>query len=252
MLGSGRECTLFSQPVSGVRGWHLHSHNDTIVNALELMAPSFATAYRQLDTDGIVEVDSDQGGDTTQTITVFGIDENGRKAKDDIELNGTTAVDGVVIFSYIENIMVDALSAGIMFIQEDTGPQYIMEIEAGLLNSGIAQHFNGECESYVTYFAAGTYALSEAILNFELRWYPNDLSCRGTSTGYEVLDRVMAGGSSHSTLKSYNQAPAPHAYPMPIGPLPKGGWLCVYVIAPEADNSNAWCTVQGFDVEVPV
>ena len=252
MLGSGKECTLFSQPVSGTRGWHLHSHNDTIVNALELMAPSFGTTYAQLDADGTVACDSDQGGDTSQTMTVYGIDSNGKKAKEDIELNGTTEVDGGITFSYIENIWVDALSAGIMSLKETAGDTYIMEVEAGLLNSGIAQHFNGECESYVTYFAAGTYALSEASLNFELRWYPNDSSCRGTSTGYEVLDRVMAGGSSNSNLKSYNQAPAPHAYPMPIGPLPKGGWLCVYVIAPEGDNSNAWCTVQGFDVEVPI
>ena len=252
MLGSGRECTLFSQPVSGVRGWHLHCNNDTIVGTAELMAPSFGTTYAQLTADDLIEGDTDQS--TTETITVYGIDSNGKKATENIILNGTTAVDGAITFSYIENIWASDVNAGIMWVQKNTGPAYIMEIEAGLLNSGIAQHFNGECESYVTYFAAGTYALSEASLNFELRWYPDDDASRGTAgtTGYEVLDRVMAGGSSHSNLKSYNQAPAPHVYPMPIGPLPKGGWLCVYAVAPEADNSNAWCTVQGFDVEVPV
>jgi len=230
-----RECVLQPAP-TGARGWHIHSLNDAIGSGLGIMAPSFGTTYRQLDTDGIVEADSDQSGDTTQTMTVYGIDSDGNKANEDIELNGVTAVDGAVTFSYIENIWVDALSAGIMFLQENTGPQYIMEVEAGFLNSGIAQHFNGELESYITFFAGGLYDETKDAM-YELRWYPDDSSCRGTSTGYEVLDRLYCPvESGHDN----------HPYPMPIGPLPSGGWLVVYAMA-DATSAKGWVTLQGFD-----
>lgn len=229
-----RECVL--NPAPGARGWHIHSLNDTIGGTLEIMAPTFGSTYRQLDTDGIVEGDCDVA--CTNVLSVYGIDSDGNKANEDITLNGTTAVDGTVTFSYIENIWADALIAGIMWVQENTGPQYIMEIEQNSLNSGIAQHFNGGLESYITFFAGGLYDESKDAM-FELRWYPDDEASRGTaaSLGYEVLDRlycpVEAGHDNHR-------------YPMPIGPLPAGGWIVVYAMA-DAASAKGWITLQGFD-----
>lgn len=237
---SDRKCTLFGTPRIGAKGWHLHSHNDDIDATAEIMAPTFGTTYAQLDGDGTVACDSDQAGDTTQSMYVYGIDSNGRKVNETIALNGTTEVDGLLTFSYIENIWADALSAGIMSLKETSGDTYIMEIEAGLLNSGIAQHFNGEDESYITMFGAGLSVVTDDAL-FELRWYPDDSSCRGTSTGYEVLDRLFVTTEVSNT--------PPHIYPMPIGPLPAGGWIVVYASAASA-NAGGWCTVQGFDVGV--
>lgn len=235
------KCTLFGTPTTSARGWHLHSYNDTIGNSLEIMAPTFGTTYAQLAADDTVACDSDQAGDTTQSMYVYGIDSNGRKVNETIALNGTTEVDGSLTFSYIENIWVDALSAGIMSLKRTTGDTYIMEVEAGFLNSGIAQHFNGEEESYIAYFSGGLYDTTKDCL-FELRWYPDDSSCRGTSTGYEVLDRIFMPVETGEA--------APHCYPMPIGPLPPGGWIVVYAIA-DAASAKGWCTVQGFDVGKP-
>jgi len=234
-----RECTLLSNPVPGARGWHIHSYNDTIGATIEIMAPTFGTTFAQLAAEDNIEADSDQAGDTTQTITVFGIDNAGKKAREDIELNGTTAVDGTTVWRYIENIRADALSAGIMWVnRDDEGHTYIMEIEAGLLNSGIAQHFNGEDESYITFFAGGLYDGTKDA-TFELRWYPDDASCLATA-GYEVLDRLYCPvESGHDN----------HPYPMPIGPLPPGGWIVVYAIA-DAASAKGWCTLQGFDMSI--
>jgi len=250
MLGSGRECTLFNQPLSGVRGWHLHCHNTTIVNALELMAPATFT-YAQNDGVDELELVSSSSADTTQYITAYGIDANGKKISQRVLLTGDTVIKTDVTWLYFENAWLSAEAAGTVTIDDDD-TNLIAEIEIGSINTGICQHFNGEEESYIAYFAAGIYSLSESCLNFELRWYPDAADCLDATDDFEVLDRIMVGGGSHTALQSYNQAPAPRVYPMPIGPLPKGGWLCVYAITPEGDNCQGWVTLQGFDVEVPV
>jgi len=229
----------FNRPVPGAVGWHIHSYNDTIGNALEIMAPTFGSTYAQLAAEDLVEGDSDQAGDTTQSLTVWGINNSGKKQRETIALNGTTAVNGTVTWRYIENIRCDALSAGIMFLSRDTGNTYIMEVEAGLLTSNIAQHFNGEDASYITGFAGGIYDTTMDCL-FELRWYPDDASCL-TSAGYEVLDRI--------TCLVETVEPHPRVYAQPIGPLPPGGWIVVYALANGA-SAKGFCTLQGFDVGV--
>lgn len=243
MLGSGRECVLLSYPRAGARGWHIHSYNDDIDTSMEIMAPTFGTTYAQLAADDEVVVYSDSANDITQNVTVYGIDSNGKKATESIAVAGTAKVSGLITFSYIENIWMDReATTGIIALARDNSATYtyIMEVEVASINSGIGQHFNGECESYVTFFAGGLYD-ETADAAFELRWYPNDDGSRGTggASGYEVLDRLYCPTEDGRDN---------HAYPMPIGPLPKGGWLVVYGLG---NSSLGWCTVQGFDVEVP-
>ena len=239
MLQSPRECT-FMPMRPGDRGWHFHTYNDN-VGSIAIMAPTYATSYAQLTVDDEVVVYS--ASTDTQIVTVFGIDSSGRKAKENIQVAGTAKVSGLITFSYIEDIRLNVVSANIISLSRDqSGYAYIMEVEAATLGHPVAQHFNGECESYITYFAGGTYDTGNDIM-LELRWYPDDDASRGTAgtTGYEVLDRLQ------SPTEALNIAP--HVYPSPIGPLPKGGWIVVYAVG---STTKGFCTVQGFDVEVPV
>lgn len=239
MLQSPTECT-FMPMRPGDRGWHFHSYNDD-VDSIELMAPTYATAYAQLAADD--EVVAYSASTDTQIMTVYGINSEGRKAKENIQIAGTSKVSGLITFSYIEDIRLNLVSANKLSLSRDNSATYtyIMEVEAATLGHPVAQHFNGECESYITYFAGGTYDAGNDLM-LELRWYPDDDASRGTSgkTGYEVLDRIQ------SPTEALNIAP--HVYPSPIGPLPKGGWIVVYGVG---DNTKGWVTVQGFDVEVP-
>lgn len=249
MLGSGRECTLFNQPLSGVRGWHLHCVNTNIGSSLELMAPSTFT-YAQNDGVDELEFASSSTGDTTQYITAYGIDLNGKKVSQRCLLTGQTVVNTAVTWLYFENAWLDAECAGTVAIDDDDA-NLIAEIEIGSLNTGIVQHFNGEEESYITYFRAGMWGRSKDSINFELRWYPEDADCLDAGDGFEILDRIMVGGGYNTEERTANQAPCPSIYPTPIGPLPKGGWICVYASGAKYDTCNGWATLQGFDVEVP-
>lgn len=249
MLGSGRPCTLFSQPVTGARGWHLHCVNTNIGSTAELMAPSTFT-YAQNDGVDELEFASSSTADTTQYITAYGIDNAGKKIKETKLLTGQTVVNTTDTWLYFENAWLDKEAAGTVSIDDD-GATLIAEIEIGSTNTGICQHFNGEEESYVTYFRAGAWGRSKRSINFELRWYPDDADCLDAGDGFEVLDRIMVGGGYDTNERSYQQSPAPNVYPMPIGPLAKGGWICVYATGVDGDTCNGWVTLQGFDVEVP-
>lgn len=239
MERSGRECVLLNQPRAGARGWHLHAYNSVIGDSLEMMAPSTFT-YAQNDGEDQIEVLSSDGADTTQYVTIYGIDNSGNKIREKMGvLTGATAVLSTNTFRYIENAWVDAETAGTVTIQ-DEDDNSIAEIEIGSLNTGIAQHFNGESESYITFFAGGLYDGTKDA-TYELRWYPDDADCLDAGDGFEVLDRLYCPvESGHDS----------HSYPMPIGPLPKGGWIVVYAIA-DAASAKGWCTLQGFDVEIP-
>ena len=236
MLGSGRECTLFSQPMSGVRGWHLHAYNSVIGGTLEFMAPSTFT-YAQNDGVDQLEFVSSDSGDTTQYITAYGIDQYSKKVSQNVILTGDTVVLSTDTWLYFENAWLDAEAAGTVTIQDEDNNS-IAEIEIGSINTGIAQHFNGEEESYVTFFAGGLYDGTKDA-TYVLRWYPDEADCLDAGDGFEILDELYCPvESGHDN----------HVYPTPIGPLPKNGWLSVWAIA-DAASAKGWVTLQGFDVE---
>jgi len=213
------------------------------------MAPSTFT-YAQNDAEDQIEVVSSSASDTTQYVTVWGIDNGGKKIKEKMgPLTGATVVLSSATFRYVENAYMDTEAAGTVTVQDEDN-NLIAEIEIGSLNTGIAQHFNGEDESYISYFRAGMWGRSKRAINFELRWYPDDADSLDAGDGFEVLDRIMVGGGYDCDERTYNQSPAPSIYPMPIGPLPAGGWICVYATGVDGDTCNGWCTLQGFDRHV--
>lgn len=239
MLGSGKECMIMSGPYAGVKGWHLHSYNDTIGTALEFQYPTWATAFAQLAAEDQIEWVSASAADTTQYVTVYGIDNAGNKIKETKILTGQTVVLSTNTWRYVENVWVDKECAGIITVQRETNT-YIMEIEVGGLNSGACHHFNGECESYITFFAGGLY--DDAYdATYQLRWYPDDADCLDATDGFEVLDELFCTDASGHDV---------HSYGMPIGPLPKGGYIAVWALS-DAASAKGFCTLQGFDVEVP-
>jgi hypothetical protein len=80
-----------------------------------------------------VEVLSSAGGDTTQTVTVYGRNSAGSIVTDALSLNGTNVVAGAVTFERILKIVVNAAHTGTITVRKATGDTTIVAIESGVL-----------------------------------------------------------------------------------------------------------------------
>lgn len=230
-----QDAILTHQPVKGARGWHIHAKNDVVGDAFEIVARSMS--YAQLAAEETLEVLSAQAADTTQKLTIFGINDSGKQYQETVSLNGTTVVNTTGTFRYVENAVLDKEAAGAITIRKKTGDTLIMTIAVGSIESQICQHFNGEKKSYVTMFSAQLESLDNDCL-VELRWYPDDADCLDAGDGFKVLDRIPL-------YVTEGPNPAPHVYPQHIL-VPAGGWLSVYAKGAAA-SAVVSATIQGYD-----
>lgn len=103
--------------------------------------------YTTFPAAAVVHVSSSAVGDTTQSVTVVGLDAAGSPQTEVIALNGTTEVAGVLSFSAINSASLDATCAGDVYVYEDDA------ITAGVPNTatkvrskipiGATKTFNG-------------------------------------------------------------------------------------------------------------
>ncbi len=222
-----------------VDGWHVCVVDDDIDATAELVT-ELDTTYLQLTTSyDTLEVLSSDAGDTTQTVTVYGIDNNGKKCSDTFDLNGTNVVDGSQYFQFVDYAVVDAECEGTITIRRATGDTFIVSIPAGQLNSQVAQHFNGEEVSYITSWSAGVTSTDGAI-TYELRWYPDDTDSRCFLNGYTVLDYIYVDATAASPYTII------HNFTQPIK-CPAGGWIAVFGTGAGA-NCDGAVTIQGYDL----
>ena len=218
-------------------GWSVHvEDNDIDLNTQELIT-ELDTTYAQLAAEDTIEVLSSSALDITQTVTVRGIDDSGNKVSEEIALNttaGTTAVESSTTFRYIDQAEVDIECAGVITIRRATGDTFIVSIPIGELEAGIMQHFNGQYNSYITYWGVTT-DVSNTI-RFELRWYPSDADCLDDGDGYKVLDRISTAETSDTVSGHILQ---------PIK-CNRGGWISVYG-AGIINNQTGSVTMEGYD-----
>ncbi|MGE4190744.1 MAG: hypothetical protein AB7G12_12710 [Thermoanaerobaculia bacterium] len=80
-----------------------------------------------------VDVVSSNAGDTTQTVTVTGRSASGSIVTEELELNGTTTVNGSVEFERILKVVIDASHAGTVTLTKNTGGSTVVAIETGVL-----------------------------------------------------------------------------------------------------------------------
>jgi len=228
--------------VQEAKGWRVHVLDDDIDATAELLTELDST-YAQLAAEDTIEILSASAADITQTVTISGINNKGKRIIESIALDtsaGTTVVGSVATFRYIDQVEVDKECAGAITVRRATGDTLITSIPVGSLNAEMAQHFNGEKTSYVTAWTCGATTVTGSVL-FELRWYPDDADSLDAGDGYRVLDRVYIDGAVTSPY-----SPSPRNYPSPIA-LPKGGWLAVYGTGGAA-NSDGYSTIEGYDL----
>ena len=220
-----------------VTGWHICVVDDDIDDTAELLTELDSTYLQLTTTYDTLEVVSASASDTTQSITVYGV-YDGEKTSATFKLNGTAAVCGATYFEYVDQAVLDAECAGIITVRRATADVFITSIPAGVLNAGMAQHFNGEYKSYVTGWSCGVLTTTGDVL-FELRWYPDESDSRCFLNGYILLDEIFIEGAVTSP---YNVT---GSFSRPIK-LPEGGWLAVFGTGSTTDCDGK-VTIQGYD-----
>lgn len=219
-----------------VKGWTIFGADDDIDTSAELIT-ELDTTYAQLSAEDSLEVLSSDAADTSQTVTISGINDSGEyvtvtRALD--TTNGTTVVTVSGTFRYVDQVSVDKECAGTITIRKASGDTFITSIPIGQLQATMAQHFNGTENTYLTAWRASVTTTTGTLL-FQLRWYPDDADCLDAGDGFQILDEIqftnVHGTQQHSLHRTK---------------LPAGGWLAVYAIG-GSNNADGSVTVWGFD-----
>ena len=91
--------------------------------------------FTDISTTDNVTVISDNAGDTTQTVTVYGRNASGSIISEALALNGTTRVTGASLFERILKVVINAAHSGTVTITRDNSPTFteIATMETGIL-----------------------------------------------------------------------------------------------------------------------
>jgi len=220
-----------------VRGWHVIAVDDDLSNVATLVTDE-DTAYAQNASAQTMEVVSSSTADTTQTVTIYGINVSGKQIKESLVVTGTTVAVTSQTFTYFDHAEMDIEAAGTMTVQTVDNTD-VTVIPIGSLASQVSQHFSGEKVSYITGWSAAVNSTT-ANVNFTLRHYPDDADCLDPTDGFVVLDQIYIDGSVTSPYS------AQKTFAQPIR-VARGGMIAIYAIG-SADNGDAIVTMQGFDI----
>ena len=218
------------------KGWSISGSDDDIGTSYELIT-ELDTTYAQLAGEEAIEVLSASGSDTTQTVTVTGINSDGKVISEDFTLAGATVQTSSATFRYVDQATVDAECAGAITIRKKTGDTLVVSIPVGSLEATVIQHFNGEKNSYITGWRGSVTSTTGTII-LQLREYPDDEDCLDSGDGFRVLDEIVFT----NVLNTQNRP-----FPQPIR-CPAGGWIAVFADG-GTDNADASVTIQGYDTK---
>ena len=221
--------------VREVVGWSVFGADDDIGTSPELIT-ELDTTYAQLAAEDTLEVLSADSGDSTQTVTVIGIGDDGNKLSESFILTADTAVAGALTFRYVDQVSVDAECAGAITVRRATGDTFITSIPIGSLEATMVQHFNGEETSYITGWRANNTSTTGTLI-VDLRVYPDDADCLDAGDGFRIEDQIV-----FTNVLGTQNRPLPQAIKVPAG-----SWIAVYCTG-GTDNADVSATIQGYDV----
>lgn len=142
--------------------------------------------FTDIDPAGSVEISSDNAGDTTQNVTVQGLQTNGVRAIETLPLNGATWVAYTKTIKLIEKVTVDAAHAGNITVREAGPGDTLMVIEPGVLQ--VRRPFLG---------AASDVAGGAGRVFYEKVFYKN------TDVAVAVTNAVLSEGSDPGAIMAF-------------------------------------------------
>ena len=235
---SARDTKHERQRLDEIDGFHrvyLDADVDAAIELISYIADD--TSYAQPSSADTLEVVSSSTGDKTQTITVYGVDDSGKRVSESFSLNGTTAVGGSSTFAFVEYASLDTVTAGDITIREATDNSTITGIPAGNITTSDAILLTGEYDMYITQIIYGTYTATGGV-SFEVFYYADDDDFKST-TDYEIIDftyvEARNANAPTETIHTYSQALL----------IPSGGMIAVYGTGENA-NSDGYVIVEGY------
>ncbi len=99
---------------------------------------------------GPVRVVSDDGGDTTQTVTVYGLSATNVPISQTLTLNGTTDVDGSTNFTKVTACRKSAATTGTVTVSDQVIPTTLFTLAPATLTRGLVDCTNRPCDNVLT------------------------------------------------------------------------------------------------------
>lgn len=98
----------------------------------------------------VVNVASSDGGDTTQSITIYGLDSGGSAQRETIALDGTTAVQGTLTWSKVLGAVLDAAAAGTVTVSDFPVVTTVLTLAPAALTAGVVLTTNTPVSGVLT------------------------------------------------------------------------------------------------------
>ncbi|MCZ6868112.1 MAG: hypothetical protein O7G84_01250 [Gammaproteobacteria bacterium] len=121
---------------------------------------------------GVLDVVSSNAGDTTQSITVFGLDGVGAVINEVIALNGTTNVQGTTSFTKVLAIRLSASAAGTVTVSDFPISVTLFTVLTTVLTRGLVDLTNAPAAGVVTVAAVADFAADAVILGTDAAGTP--------------------------------------------------------------------------------
>lgn len=173
-----------------------------------------------------VEVLSSDAGDTTQTITIYGLNAANAPVSETLVLNGTTVVEGVQVFSTVLGVRKSAATTGSVTVRTADGVTTLFTLAAGTLTRGLVLPTNTPVSGVVTVASSAPAAGANVVV-------------RGLSpTGAAIAERFDMSASPVVGATAFSKITQ-----IELGDIPGGTTITITCKAAETSHS-AYKTVQ--------
>lgn len=232
----GGDAVMDAEYTPGANGWDsanlLVSTTNVIINGLKTEAGLAAevASVAPAGFPSVVDVVSSAAGDTTQTITFYGLDGSGAPQRETISLNGTTNVQGTLTWTKVLGGVASAATVGTITVSDFPVATTIMTFAPATLTRGVALMTNGITADTPIVQVSAT--ADEAV---DVAYF--GLSPAGVPTG-EVFDFTTINTTPLAGAVDFSQIDV-----IALGEL-TGGNTAISAVAVAAANKSIYTTIQ--------
>ena len=173
---------------------------DSTVKDVEIASFNGAGFTNQPATDTVTVV-SDSAEDTTQSITLIGVDSSGDYISETLELKGTTDVDTAsALWATVSAVILDAACAGDVEVSENSEGAEIITLTAGELSAGIETIADGYAYNKIATVVADGVSSGKLVIVHEATDGAAETNLVATLDG---TTEVALGTASYKITKVY-------------------------------------------------